>query len=514
MSVGPMIARSETILRPWLAIIGLAALLTFAAAVQAPRLNDSYWIDWVWLDQFAKILRAGTLYPRWLPLSHGGLGSPVFYYYPPLAFYLGSVFVMAGLNVYAALIATFFAGYVAAGTGMYLWLKSEARWALAGALIYVAAPYHACNFYLRGAVAEFTATAVLPFVMLGLRRLGAGKRDAFALVALGYAALIYSHLPLALLASLFLIGPYALVLCRTRPPSTAYVIGALATGVALAGAYLVPAFALEPYRDAAKLWELPVLQPHNWTFWNRAVPNGYPSMLIIGAALAFPLLLLTLVDRSRWAAFGLLYVALGIGLVPVIWEMPLIRSVQFPFRILPLAEFALATGIARSNSRPLLVGLLCLPALFITWSIVVRPATAAQVTMNDLQTLHPDVPENLPPGDRPYSWPSRWALELAKEHQAQQVVNGLTIEPVFFFPAWRETCAKVGVRTFADERTKLLSHRGDHCVRHLRLTVQEEIGAAVSFLGLLALAWAWIGKARGLPRRTLARKGGAEGMTA
>lgn len=508
-----MIARTGLILRPWLAIIGLAALLTLAAALQAPRLNDSYWIDWVWLDQFAKVLRSGTLYPRWLPLSHGGLGSPVFYYYPPLAFYLGSAFVMAGLKVYAALIATFFAGYVAAGAGMYLWLKDQARWPLVGALVYVAAPYHACNFYLRGAVAEFTATSVLPFVMLGLRRLEGGKRDAFAIVALGYAALICSHLPLALLASLFLIGPYAAILCRARPTSAPYVIGALATGIALAGAYLVPALTLDPYRDAAKLWELPVLQPQNWTFWQRPVPNGYPSMLIIGVSLALPMLVLTLADRSRWAVFGLLYVALGIGLVPTIWEMPLIRSVQFPFRILPLAEFALATAVARSTSRSLLVGLLCLPAAFLTWSIVVRPATAAHVTMHDLQTLHPDVPENLPPGNRPYSWPSRWALQLAKQHRVQEVANGLTIEPVFYFPAWRETCANGDVPTFADEGTKLLSHRGNACVRRLKLTFEEKMGAAASLVGLLALALGWIGRVRRLPRGTLARKGRAEGMT-
>ena len=510
-----MIARTGLSSRwAWLSILGVAALLTLPAMLQPPRLNDSYWIDWVWLDQFAQVLRSGTLYPRWLPLSHGGLGSPVFYYYPPLAFYVGSAFVMAGLSVYAALIATFFAGYVAAGTGMYLWLKDQARWPLIGALAYVAAPYHACNFYLRGAVAEFTATAVLPFVMLGLRRLEAGKHDAFAIVALGYAGLICSHLPLALLASLFLVGPYAAMLCRARKGTAPYVIGALATGIALAGAYLVPALALDHYRDAAKLWELPVLQPQNWTFWKEPVPNGYPSMLIIGASLAAPLLVLALVERSRWAAFGLLCAVLAVGLVPAVWELPLLRSVQFPFRILPIAEFALATALARSTSRGLFLAVLCLPGAFLSWAIVIRPATAGHVTMYDLQTRHPDVPENLPPGERPYSWPSRWALKLAQQHPMENVVDGRTIEPVFYFPAWRETCGKVEVPTFPDAATKLLSHPGDHCTRRLTLTSQEKLGAAASVLGLLVLAWGWLGGTRRLHGRTLARKGPAKGMTA
>src|SRR5882762_6415994 len=99
--------------KPWIAgiaIVSVATLLTLPAAVTAPRLNDSFWIDWVWLDQFAEQLRHGVLYPRWLPLSHGGLGSPVFYYYPPLAFYLASIFVLVGLSIYGSIIAAFFVG--------------------------------------------------------------------------------------------------------------------------------------------------------------------------------------------------------------------------------------------------------------------------------------------------------------------------------------------------------------------------------------------------------------------
>src|SRR3954454_24054871 len=124
--------------KPWvagLAILGMAALLTLPAAVTAPRLNDSFWIDWVWLDQFAEQLRHGVLYPRWLPLSHGGLGSPVFYYYPPLAFYLGSVFVLLGLSVSAGILGTFFVGYLLAGGGMFWWLRDVSNRPLLGAVV-------------------------------------------------------------------------------------------------------------------------------------------------------------------------------------------------------------------------------------------------------------------------------------------------------------------------------------------------------------------------------------------
>lgn len=459
------------------------------------RLNDSWWIDWVWLDQFASQLRQGIIYPRWLPLSHGGLGSPVFYYYPPLAFYAGSVFVLTGLSVYASLIATFFVVYLLSGVGMYLWLKDEARWPLLGALVYVLAPYHAGDFYLRGALAESLAAAILPFVMWGLSRMKAGKRDGFAVVAVSYAAFIGSHLPLALLASLFLIGPYALVQFRKAPRQLITVGGALATGIAMAAIYLLPALMLEPYRDAAKLWEYPNLQPQNWTFWNQPMSKAYFAMLAIGVALAIPALAYTILARSRWAAFALLCILLGIGLVPMFWELPLLRSVQFPFRILTLAEFALATAVAFAPLGPALGSLVLFPILIVMF---VRAVPGDEnLTMPMLAQFHPDVPENLPPGARPYGWPSRWALALATRHRMPQVVGGTTTDSVFYFPAWRVRCDGRTVTTFPDSQTRLLSYRGQSCARSLGLTIPEKAGAAISLLGLLGLIGAkLIGRSR------------------
>jgi hypothetical protein len=70
----------------WAAIALAAALIMLPAAFRPMMMHDSFWIDHVWASQFTELLREGVLYPRWLPWSHEGLGSPVVYYYPPLAF--------------------------------------------------------------------------------------------------------------------------------------------------------------------------------------------------------------------------------------------------------------------------------------------------------------------------------------------------------------------------------------------------------------------------------------------
>lgn len=469
-------------------LIAAALALTLPAALSSPRLNDSFWIDWVWLDQFARELASGHPYPRWLAQSHGGLGAPDFYYYPPVAFYIGALFVFAGLSTYAALIATFLFGYLLSGAATYAWLKNEAPRPLLGALVAMAAPYHALNFYIRGALAEFIATAMLPLVMLGLRRLSRGERGGWAIIAVTYGLLIATHLPLALLASIFLFGPYALWLTRNRPSTLVAAGAAFAAGIALAAIYLVPALALKPYRDAAKLWQNPMLQPGNWSLWDPAfwTRHNYDGVLLIAATLGIPLLVLTF-RRSGWAFFGLVCLLIGIGAVPLIWSVPLLSSVQFPFRLLPVAELALAAAIAFATIRPLFVAVACLPLLLVTGQIATAAPGRESVSFAELRSAHPDVPENLPPGERPYSWPSRWALEIARSHRQPETTGGITVEPVFYFPSWQVRCGGSDAPTFADAETKLLAYRGSGCERRLGWTAAERAGAAISVAALLVL---------------------------
>ena len=66
-------ATAGSVWLPYLAILLAALAVTAPAALGPVRTNDSFWIDWVWLDQFANELARGNLYPRWLPLSHGRL---------------------------------------------------------------------------------------------------------------------------------------------------------------------------------------------------------------------------------------------------------------------------------------------------------------------------------------------------------------------------------------------------------------------------------------------------------
>ena len=357
------------------------------------RTNDSFWIDWVWVDQFSELLRHGVAYPRWLPQSHAGLGSPVFYYYAPLAFYAAAPFAVAGLSVYSSVIATFFVGFVLSGVAMYWWLRDRAPTPLLGALIFVAAPYHAFNFYNRGALAEFLATAVLPLIMLGLQRISQQRRGGILLAALSYAALICTHLPLALLASVFLFAPYALVLIVQERRSVAPLAVAFAAGLAVSAIYLAPALALAPFRDTDNLWRRAVLQPQNWTFWHPGEinPGVFRETMIIVAGLAVPFVGLIVRNRSKWAVLGLACGLLAIGTVPAIWMLPILKSVQFPFRLLPVSEFALATALAMVPWKKTQLAPAAIPVIM-SGFIVTAPAAPPGISFQELARTHPGRP--------------------------------------------------------------------------------------------------------------------------
>ena len=112
----------------------------------------------MWADQFTAELGRGNLYPRWLAASDAGLGTPVFYYYPPLAFHLAAMFGLIGLSTYASL-AAFGSGFALSGIACWHWLRGRTNHPLIASMFFMAAPYHLLNYTDRGALAESVATA-------------------------------------------------------------------------------------------------------------------------------------------------------------------------------------------------------------------------------------------------------------------------------------------------------------------------------------------------------------------
>ncbi|WP_404713615.1 hypothetical protein [Sphingomonas sp. MMS24-J13] len=473
-----------------LSILGfLAAGLTLPLLAGPPRLDDSHWINLVWSDQFTALLKQGELWPRWLPWSHDGLGAPVFYFYGPVAFWLAGLFGLAGSGLWPSLVLAAFVALLASGIGTYIWLRGRAPHPLAGAAFYMIAPYHLLDFLRRGALAEFTAAALLPFVALGIARAIEGKP---AVLPLAFAGLIMSHLPLAVLAAAFLVPMLIAMERGIDRRGVARVAAGLGIGAALACAYWLPALWLQRFTAMETMRGAPLLQPANWS---PATYAGAPGLVLLGVAGLSLLPLAASMRRDRWAWFVLGTLCLAFGLARPLWLLPPLDRVQFPWRILTLAEFGAAMLIARSRlPGPAILAaaappLLC--SILIAMSSFAAGPESARSRLAALQRDHPDVIEYLPHGlgERAGSH-SDWALDLARRTPAITQAGGVTTLRRFAFPIWQVRC---GDRLAQTSRSPegLLQYRGSLCTIERTKPLAERLGLAVSaaaLLGLIALS--------------------------
>lgn len=478
-------------------VIGLFALLLMLPAILTGKLiHDSFWIDLVWTDQFTALLREGTLYPRWLPQSYDGLGAPVFYFYPPLAFYLTGFLGLAGLSTYASVIAAFGALLAASGAGMFRWLRGWTAHPLLASILYMALPYHLMDFYRRGALAEFAGFALLPFVAIGLWRAREGRGPVW--LALAYGALIMTHLPGAVLTGVLFIGPYAGIAAIQDKRLPWSMVTGILLGIGLTSVYLIPMLVLKHHVAIVYMLSQPQYQAANWSL---LTPARWPSRsgAYLLAILCGPIILGCAVllwgRRDPWAVGSIAICMIVAGLIPGFWSLPLIANLQFPWRALMLAEFLLVTALARTPLRPFLAVAAVVPMLALSVAFL-KPVHLYDANQpHDWFEKHLEVREYVPIGfPDDHHWYADAAMTLSRHHRGMIEEGGRAIAPHFYFPSWQVRCNGHRVQTVPDPVTRLLSWKGKsaNCSMRIELTRSEYwgIGLSLLFLALLCgMAW-------------------------
>ncbi|MBI1802146.1 MAG: glycosyltransferase family 39 protein, partial [Chloroflexi bacterium] len=163
----------------------------------------------------------------WLTLlsvpALGPLFAPFFNIYAPLAFYTGELFLKLGLDFVSATKLVFGLALVASGWAMFAFVRQRLneRAGLVAALVYLYAPYHLLDVYVRANLAETLAFVFLPLCLWAFgeaieRPRGPRlDRGAVAGTALAYAGLMLAHNGIALLFSP-LLAAYMVVLVLVK----------------------------------------------------------------------------------------------------------------------------------------------------------------------------------------------------------------------------------------------------------------------------------------------------------
>lgn len=328
-----------------------------------PPLSDSYIYNASWLPAFQNQFFSGAFYPRWLHTLNQGAGSPVFYFYGPFPFWISAVFsqlLCPDCSPQKSLMIGPMVLFALSGISFYYWARffSSARPAFLASVLYVFLPYHfEIDLWHRGALGEVACYVWMPIVLLGLAK-AASSKPYLILSAVGYAGLIYSHLPGALLFS-----PVMLLFAISQHgPQTGIrvLFFPVVLGLGLASLYLLPALTTQDYINASAWWaqNFTYYDPRSWLWFNGL--EKPPAAYAILPSLLIPTLMCIIIARrlsslgqapnpiSIFIALALIY-AWFLMTYPSIflWDnISILQKVQFPWRVGIVIDLCVATLFA------------------------------------------------------------------------------------------------------------------------------------------------------------------------
>ena len=178
---------------------------------------------------FYEALRHGDIYPGWLATPNYGYGDVVVRFYPPALYYLLAAGRAITGNWYAGSLLVMSCLSALGSLGAYFWARSYVprNIAVAAGVFYALMPYHLAEFYQAAQLAEFAAGAALIFALAFTKRIGdQGRWQDAAGLATAYAALVLSHLPLAVFGSLILLLYALMNISRERAVKTFFQLSA------------------------------------------------------------------------------------------------------------------------------------------------------------------------------------------------------------------------------------------------------------------------------------------------
>lgn len=413
----------------------LTAILIFACGagiLLGPIVNghDTY-ISFSHVEIWVNALRAGDLASTWTPVDANGFGSPVPFFYHKLFNLVAAALTLVTGDIVTGvrLAALFFAALMLYGTcACAARLGADRRSQLVIGIACVLSPYAVVCLIARGAVAEYSAMALIPLgiaLTLDLFNAQRSNRRAIELfVLLIFLALAHLVIFLAAAGMLILLALYLLV----RAPARGIRLLAASGGALLLfviliyapftvwGAFFCPAQAQLhglPADNAVSLLRIFSPNPGSWFAWPIPV-------LLIGLAIQF---------RHQQGRRSTIVIILGLAaflvtlcmtrLAAPLWRSSeLLNFVQFPWRLLsittPLIFVAFAGMLEQMPAalkRYAQIGLLAITAFNVGGSLLSVKSIYATIPLAELRH---DMPSAGPGPDAGGEYfPARYQDQLA-----------------------------------------------------------------------------------------------------
>lgn len=182
---------------------------------------------------------------RWVPDLGGLYGYPIFNYYAPLPYYFGEIIFLITNSLLGSVKVMFAVSFV--GAYIFMYLLASKLWGKKGgavaAIFYSFAPYHALDFYVRGAMGEMWALMLFPAILWAVARLEEKSSIANLLIfGVSVAALITSHnLSAMIFLPIIILWIVLLFLKRKNKRFLWFCFGSAIVAILLSAFYLLPA---------------------------------------------------------------------------------------------------------------------------------------------------------------------------------------------------------------------------------------------------------------------------------
>lgn len=380
---------------------------------------------------------------RWAGSLNYSCGVPIFNFYYPFIYYLAVlgnlvfkdvIFTLKIINFLALLIGTF---------GFYLWAKEETGKsfpAIAGALVYLFAPYKFLLTFVRGSP-EYLAYAILPIVLFlyakvfNSKDLPAGKAGnkfvlyAFFASVMG-AVLTISHnfTVMFLMPIILLYLVVKIILLKLDLKKIGWLALSFVGSFGMGSFFIGPAILEQKYTQIGAnfiMWRDHF--PELWQIWNSkweyfysssgtindhmSFMLGYAQWLILGIAGVFLVYRLfktnlrvgVFIKENIWILIFFLGTLFTLYLIlpwsiPVWEKLPLLQEIQFSWRLLGVAVFTLAAlfvfVLDKMKSKYLVIGLAVGVSLFAVVAernhLLPQPISVEDVyRYDDFEKLHP-----------------------------------------------------------------------------------------------------------------------------
>ena len=339
---------------------------------------------------------------RWVPDMGYGNGYPLFNYYSALPYYIGGLLSFA-LGLINSAKALFFIPLVLAGVTMFL-LANKLFGKEAGflsAILYLFAPYRALDSYVRGAVAESFAIALVPLVFyFVLRIIEKPDKKEIILGSLSLSAFLLSHNIMTMFFMPFAIIWGLVFLILNKWKNWKSLLISFILGIGLSAFFLIPVFLEKDLVQTETLLQggsnfrahfVTVSQLFLDRSWGHGGsefgPNdtisfqiGWPLWWFVPLALL--LALFKIGKNSRESFIGIFF--FGMFLVSIfmahnksafIWEaIGSLQYAQFPWRFLSLSIFstAILAGFVFSGLKlrfkTIIIFIIAGATIFLNWN--------------------------------------------------------------------------------------------------------------------------------------------------